>query len=107
MSDEIFGVFQYEGFDWDKGNVLKNLIKHNVNQKECEEVFTNKPLIIFPDIKHSQKEERFGVLGITNNGRKLTMTFCIRKNKVRIITSRDQNKTERRDYEKIKTAAKV
>lgn len=107
MSDEKKGIFQYDGFEWDYGNASKNLIKHNVNQKECEEVFINKPLIIFPDIKHSQDEKRFGLLGRTDNGRKLAMTFCVRRNKVRVITSRDQNKIERRNYEKIKTATKV
>ena len=26
-----------EGFEWDKGNMNKNLIKHNITNKECEE----------------------------------------------------------------------
>jgi uncharacterized DUF497 family protein len=34
-------------FEWDAGNALKNKIKHNVEQHECEEVFENKLYIAF------------------------------------------------------------
>ena len=44
MDYKILGL--YEGFQWDIGNIDKNLIKHNVSNTECEEVFFNKPFII-------------------------------------------------------------
>lgn len=46
-------------FDWDKGNIDKNWLKHNVDFRECEEVFFNKPLLISFDKKHSITEKRF------------------------------------------------
>lgn len=49
-------------FDWDKGNILKN-IKHHVEDKEAEEVFFDKKKVIYKDVFHSQKEERFIVIG--------------------------------------------
>lgn len=86
-------------FEWDKGNIDKNL-KHNVTDKESEEVFNNKPLEIFKDIKHSDEEQRYTAYGVTNSGKKLMIVFTIRKQSIRVISTRDQNKKERRVYEK-------
>lgn len=88
-----------EGFEWDDGNKLKNLDKHNVSNAESEEVFFNEPNIIIKDEKHSQKEDRFVIFGITNKGRKITIIFTIRNNKIRIISARDMNKREEKPYE--------
>jgi len=90
--------FDYEGFDWDERNIRKNESKHGARYKECEEIFFNKPLIIFKDTAHSQKEERFAALGKTNLGRKLALSFCIRQNKIRVISARDQDKKERKFF---------
>lgn len=87
-------------FDWDKGNTNKNLHRHNVSDKEAEEVFSNEPMRIFEDIKHSQLEQRFVAYGVTNSNRKLTVVFTLRKQKIRVISARDQNKKERIEYEK-------
>jgi len=86
-------------FDWDRFNKEKNLIKHKVLYKECEEVFFNKPLIFFQDEKHSVKEKRYGVFGQTNNKRKLTIIFTVRNKKIRVISARNQNKKEMKVYE--------
>jgi len=87
-------------FDWDKGNIDKNWKKHKVSFKECEEVFTNQSLLLNLDRKHSRKEIRFQALGKTNKERRLYLVFTIRNKKIRVISSRDQNKKERRRYEK-------
>jgi len=89
----------FSGFEWNKFNKKKNLIKHKVYYKECEEVFFNKPLIFFQDQKHSLKEKRLGVFGQTNQKRLLTIIFTVRNNQIRVISARDQNKKERRNYE--------
>jgi len=85
-------------FDWNKGNIDKNWQKHKVHFKEAEEVFLNKPLSLLRDIKHSQSEERYIALGITNQKRKLHIVFTIRNNKIRIISARNQSKKERKLY---------
>ena len=87
-------------FEWDKGNVDKNFIKHKVTNQEIEEIFNSKLLKTFEDIKHSQKEIRFVALGITNKKRRLYISFTIRNQKIRIISARDQSKKERSLYEK-------
>ncbi len=86
-------------FEWDKGNFDKNFKKHKVTDKETEEVFFDRHVKIFEDIKHSQKEKRFTALGITDKNRKLYLNFTVRNQKVRIISARDQSKKERRLYE--------
>jgi hypothetical protein len=87
-------------FDWDKGNVEKNWKKHRVHFRDAEEIFFNKPLRTYRDRGHSQKEERFAALGVTNSKRGLYVVFTLRKGKVRIISARDQSKKERRLYAK-------
>ncbi|MBU1071048.1 BrnT family toxin, partial [Patescibacteria group bacterium] len=46
-------------------------------------------------------EKRFRSLGRTNKNRKLFISYTIRNQKIRIISARDQNKKERRIYEKV------
>jgi len=96
MEEIVLG--RIEGFDGDEGNIDKNLIKHGVNFRECEEIFINKPLKIYEDERHSQKEPRYAAFGKTNTGRLLTVVFTIRKNKIRAISARDQSRKERKQY---------
>jgi uncharacterized DUF497 family protein len=98
-----FDYSKIEGFQWDKGN-LEHIRKHKVLYTECEEVFSNTPLLVNEDKKHSRLEERFQALGKTNNGRFIFVAYTVRKNKIRIISSRDQNKKER--YELLKKEVK-
>jgi uncharacterized DUF497 family protein len=89
-----------EGFQWDSGNSEKNKVKHNVTTNECEEVFVNLPLLLADDSKHSQEEKRYYVLGQTNKGRRMFISFTVRQNQLRVISARDMNRKERAVYEK-------
>lgn len=99
-----FDLTKIEGFDWDTGNLDKNLKKHHVTNQEGEEVFANNPLIS-EDLRHSEKEQRFYATGRTNQGRLLFVSFTVRKieqkPKIRIISVRDINKKEEVKYENI------
>jgi len=88
------------GFDWNEYNIYKNLEKHKVSPVESEQIFFNKPFLLASDVKHSQEENRYFSLGRTDSGRKLFVVFIIRKNKIRIISSRDMSKKEKKEYEK-------
>ena len=85
-------------FQWDKGNMDKNRIAHEVSFSECEQAFFNLPLISFEDIKHSQKEKRYYALGKTDADRFLYIVFTVREKQIRIISARDMNKKERQVY---------
>ena len=87
-------------FEWDKGNIDKNLKKHNVSNQEAEEVFFNKPIVFSEDKKHSTTEKRYMIWGKTNRNRLLTIFFTIRNNRIRVISTRDMHKKERSEYEK-------
>ena len=90
---------QFSGFQWDRGNKDKNLIKHNVENWECEQVFFNRPLLVLDDPKHSVSEKRWAVFGKTDADRFLVVMFTKRNNLIRIISSRDMNKRERKFYD--------
>ena len=82
------------GFDWDKGNTDKNLIKHKVRNEECEEIFFDPEKRILRDPLHSDKEQRHIVIGRTKKQRILFIVFTLRKRKIRVISARDLNAKE-------------
>jgi uncharacterized DUF497 family protein len=91
-------IYNCEGFEWDEGNSDKNWYLHQVTDSECEEVFFNLPLLVAPDIKHSQWEQRYYVLGRTEADRWLFIAFVIRDKRIRVISARDMNDREARKY---------
>ena len=90
------------GFDWDDGNLDKNWERHHVPFWEAEEVFFNEPLVVSSDQRHSTAERRFLALGQTDSGRRLFISFTVRKSLIRIISARDMTRKEHRAYEQSK-----
>jgi uncharacterized DUF497 family protein len=88
------------GFDWDEDNFTKNWEKHGVSYLECEQIFFNKPLITQRDKIHSMNEPRYYALGQTDTYRNLFIVFTIRNNLLRVISARDMNRRERKEYDK-------
>jgi uncharacterized DUF497 family protein len=93
---------EWEGCDWDDGNIGKNWAKHRVTDWEIEEIFLNRPIAFGSDSAHSSAEARYFALGKTNRDRRLFVGFTIRGRLVRPITARDMNARERRAYETLK-----
>ncbi len=89
-----------QGFQWDKGNGLKNWLKHGITQGEAEEIFFNEPLLLFEDEKHSEHEDRILAFGRSGEEKFLVVAFTIRQNLIRIISARHMNRKERGVYEK-------
>lgn len=85
-------------FEWDEGNIGKNK-RHNVEDREAEEIFFDENKVLLKDVLHSQREERFLLLGKTKKRRLLYVVFARRGKKVRIISARDINKKEAYLYE--------
>ena len=99
----MIDVLMPEGFEWDEGNRTKNWERHQVTATECEEVFFNIPLLLQEDVKHSQQEPRYYVLGKTNAGRLLFAAFAVREGKIRVISARPMSRKERQIYGKVDT----
>ena len=94
MTDELSAG---SGFEWDSGNFDKNWVRHRVSQEECEHIFGNQPVVAGPIFAGS--ELRYFALGITNSGRRLSVVFTVREQRIRVISARDMSRRERREYE--------
>ena len=85
----MIDLSKIEGFEWDEGNIEKNWVKHRVSVKECEQIFFDRNKKIMKDVLHSNKEERFILLGKTIYNRLIYVVFTARHNKIRVISARD------------------
>lgn len=90
------------GFDWDSGNIGK-CQKHGVSIAEIETLFENDDNFIGRDIAHSQIEERFNLVGRSQDGRMIFLVFTFRLREttrlVRIVSARYMHNREIEDYE--------
>ncbi|MGH8208592.1 MAG: BrnT family toxin [Steroidobacteraceae bacterium] len=89
------------GFEWDAGNARKNE-RHGVSAGEAEEVLFSPRLLLLDDQRHSQEEPRYHALGVTAAGRRLHVSFTLRRDgtAIRVISARDMSRKERAIYEK-------
>ena len=95
---DVVSLPEFEGFDWDEGNVEKNWIAHQVTPQEAEQAFFNAPLFVAEDTKHSHHECRYFVLGQSDAGRELFVVFTRRNRRLRVISARDMHRKERKVY---------
>jgi uncharacterized DUF497 family protein len=86
-------------FEWDSGNMLKSITKHNISNVEAESCFNDTLAITLADEKHTGNEERFLLYGKSSAGHIIVNCFTLRNGKIRIISSRKANKKERMIYE--------
>ena len=86
------------GFAWDADNTGKNWDRHQVTPEEAEEVFFLEPLVIRSDVRHSRNEKRYYALGQSGTGRRLFVSFTIRRDLIRVISVRDMNRRESELY---------
>jgi uncharacterized DUF497 family protein len=90
---------EFAGFQWDEGNINKNLVEHQVEDWESEQVFFNEPVLVLDDPKHSLVEKRWAAFGRTDAGRLLVVIFTKRGNLLRVISARDMNRKKMKYYE--------
>ena len=86
-------------FEWDDRKAALNLLKHVVDFEEAALSFFDQDFIRIPDEKHSITEDRYAGIGRTPDGRMLVTNFTERGANIRIISSRQSNKKERKMYE--------
>ncbi|MGH7794284.1 MAG: BrnT family toxin [Candidatus Binatia bacterium] len=96
MSEILEGI---RGFEWDEENSGKNEKQHGVTDREAEEIFFNKPLVIGRSLK-DEPEMRYAALGKTCGSRLLAVVFTIRSRRIRVISARPMSRRERTLYEK-------
>jgi len=96
VPDVLRGI---QGFEWDEGNSGKNERRHGVTDREAEEIFFHKPLVIGRSLKGAP-EIRYAALGKTSGSRLLTVVFTVRSRRIRVISARPMSRREREFYEK-------
>ena len=87
------------GFEWNPEKAASNIKKHGVSFDEAVTVFWDKNALIINDPDHSEDEDRFILLGMSENLRILVVIHCERGNTIRLISARTATKQERKQYE--------
>jgi len=88
-------------FEWDPAKGAANRNKHGIPFEEAATAFTDPHGLRIPDPDHSQREERFLLLGMTWKRRVLVVSHCHRAetDSIRIISARKATRRERAQYE--------
>lgn len=89
-------------FEWDENKNKSNIENHKVSFEQAVSVFYDDAAVIFQDIKHSELEDRFIIIGKSIFEQILFVCYCERgKDKLnedilRIISARKATEKERR-----------
>lgn len=86
-------------FQWDREKAQANRRKHGVSFTEAVTAFGDPLSMNMPDPDHSQVEQRFIVLGMSDRYRLLVVSYTDRPPRTRIISARMASRHERRQYE--------
>lgn len=87
-------------FEWDNKKAQSNLRKHDVSFSEAESVFRDPLAAVFLDEDHSIDEKREIIIGYSERGRLLVVSYTERiEDSVRIISARRADPDERRNHE--------
>ena len=86
-------------FEWDARKAKANLRKHGVSFEEARSVFNDRDGKLEFDHYHSEFEDRFLLLGVSNKDRVLLVSHCYRSDEVvRIISARKAPPDRRLKY---------
>lgn len=86
-------------FEWDAEKARLNLQKHGVTFEEATTAFSDPLSRTIGDPDHSDAEDRYLLLGLSNRGRLLVVAHTERGDRIRLITARLASKREKRQYE--------
>lgn len=89
-------------FEWDSTKADQNFAKHGVSFIEAETVFDDPFFLVFPDKLHSVGELRYLILGESELGELLVVSYTERGDVIRLISARLATPKEEADYEKEK-----
>lgn len=88
-------------FSWDQAKAKSNLKKHGISFEEAQSVFYDDLAVQFYD-DDSTDEERFLLLGMSNESRILMVVHCEQGDdgeELRIISARKATKNEQQYYQ--------
>ena len=87
-------------FEWDPKKAKVNLRKHNVSFEDAQSVFSDERALLIDDPDHSEEEDRFVLLGLSQSLRLLVVVHCYRAEGrvIRIISARKADADEQSIY---------
>ena len=87
-------------FEWDRSKAFLNKRKHRILFEEAQTVFNDEHAIEYFDPDHSEREDRFVILGLSDRLRLLVVSYCVRRDQsvIRVITARKADRQESADY---------
>ena len=87
-------------FEWDEKKNKANIRKHGVAFEEAMTVFLDENAILFDDPEHSDREERFLLLGMSTEAKVMIVCHCFRQSDtvIRIISARKATRKEEQRY---------
>ena len=86
-------------FEWDEEKARGNLEKHGVAFQEAQTVFNDPLYVDFYDPDHSFDEHRYIIIGASQQGRLLIVSYAERGDAMRLISARELTPAERKTYE--------
>jgi len=88
-------------FEWDENKNITNQKKHKISFDEAKTVFYDEEARIIDDPEHSEREERFIILGLSKKANLLVVCHCYRASEavIRIISARKATRMETRLYQ--------
>ncbi len=87
-------------FEWDERKARANLKKHRISFEEARGVFYDTYARLIPDPDHSENEDRFVLLGMSETLRILVVCHCYRDDdSIRLISARKATRHEQKLYE--------
>ena len=86
-------------FEWDAEKAARNLEKHEISFDEAASVFADPLYVDFYDPDHSAEEHRYIIVGLSEIGRLLLVSYTERESIIRLISAREVTPSERRAYE--------
>jgi len=87
-------------FEWDRRKAVLNIKKHGVSFEDAATAFGDPLSVTIHDPKHSDDEDRFLLLGETQDKKLVVVAHTDRKDTIRLINARPASRQEREDYEK-------
>lgn len=87
-------------FEWDKQKAKINQRKHNISFEEASTVFDDPLAVNFDDPDHSTGENRYLIIGLSDQSKFLFVSYTDRDHKIRLISARLVTPKERRYYER-------
>lgn len=87
-------------FDWDDNKNKINIAKHGISFEEASSVFLDERALLFDDPEHSEEEDRFLLLGMSEDANLCIVCHCYRESDtvIRLISARKATKKESERY---------